>query len=138
MGVSPKAFRYDACEAIFNLPHGLSGGQTESVRNSKDVGIHGNRGFPEGGIQNHVGGFASDTRERLKTLAFMGYFTAIITHERCAGFQNIAGLGVVEADGVDKRFESIFAEGEHARGIGSDLKEVLCGLIDTAISGLGG
>jgi len=49
----------------------------------------------------------------------------------------MTGLGVIEADPADKRFDALFAQGAHGCGIGRCLKEPDGRFIDGAIGRLG-
>ncbi len=95
MGMSPKAFRYDAREPILDRPYGRAWGEPETIGHPKDVSVHRNNRFPEGGIQDDIRRLAAHARKGLEGLALAGDLPPMVADEDLASLADMARLGVV-------------------------------------------
>ncbi|BBI50631.1 hypothetical protein HORIV_30520 [Vreelandella olivaria] len=69
--------------------------------------IHRHGGLTKGGIENHIGGFTANARQGLQGFAGIGHFAAVLVDQDMAGFHQVFGFGVIQADGFDMRFKLI-------------------------------
>jgi hypothetical protein len=53
----------------------------EAISNAEHVAVDGQAGHPKGMPQHHVGGLASDSRERDKRFAIGWHFAAVVGHK---------------------------------------------------------
>ena len=137
VGVAPEVGRHKPCQAIFDLPDRAPRREPESVGHPKDVGIDRDGRFAKGGVEDDIGGFASYPGQRLETRPVPRHLSAVVTHQLLAGLYDVAGLCAVEPDGADIGLESIFPQGQKARGIGGRREQGLACLIDPPVRGLG-
>ena len=116
----------------------LAGGQTCAVAQAKDVRVHRHGGLAKGHIEHHVGGFAAHAGQGLQRLARAGHFAAVLLDQDAAGFQQVLGLALVQADGLDVLAQAFQPQVEDLlRGVGHRV-ELARGLVDAHIGGLGG
>ena len=116
----------------------FSRGQSRAIGHTEDMCIHGDRRMTEGGIENHVGGFASNTRQGLQCFARGWHLSAMFFNEELASLQNMGGFGVIETDGLDVTLEASCAEGDYLSWCTCDFEKFRCGLVDTFVRRLGG
>src|SRR3989344_3534906 len=129
----------DRLEQIFlHHEHVFPRRQPGTIGHTEDMRIHGDGRLTEGGIENHVGGFASHARQRLQFLARRRYLAAVFFEKDFAGLQDIGGLGVVEADGFDVALETPQSETLDPPRRARHLEEFRGGLVDAFVRGLGG
>ena len=69
------------------------------------MGINRDRRFAKGGIEDNVSRFPTDTRERLQLLARAGNVSGVFFQYDSTGLDDVAGFGVVKADGLDVALE---------------------------------
>ena len=123
---------------VFHLADGLSWRDAGAIGDPEDVGIHRDNGFSERGIQDHVGGFASDARQFFQGMSVPRHGAAVALHQVRAGLHEVARLGVVEPDGADMAAESFFSHGQNGLGGVGVAEESLRCLIDALVGSLRG
>ena len=100
-----EVVRRDGLEQFFFYgKYGCAFGEAGAVGDAEDVGVNGHGRFAEGGVQDDVGGFASDAGQAFQGFALVGDLRAVFVDEDAAGFEDVCGFVVVEADGVDVVF----------------------------------
>ena len=113
MGVLQILLRNDLIELVLDLIGRLAGGQAGAVGNPKNMGVDGDGGLAEHGVENDAGGFAPDSGQRLQGRTIARHLSAMALDQQFAQGDDVFGLGVVEADGADVRLEPGFAQGYH-------------------------
>ncbi len=137
VGLGAKTRRDEARQTVLDGPYGAPRGQPQAVGHPEDMGIDGDRGLAEGGIQDHVRGLATDARQGLQCRAPVGDPPAVVADQALAGGEDVARLGVIESDAADIALQAVFAERQQAFGVGGRPKERAGGLVHAAVGGLG-
>ncbi len=138
MGVGPKAFRHDPGEAILDRPYGGARGEAQTIGHPEDVGVHGDHGFAEGGIQNDVRRLAAHPGKGFEGFAFAGDLASMVAHQDLAGLADMARLGVVEADAGDEGLQLLLAQAQHGARVRGGLEKRPRRLIDGPVRRLRG
>ena len=123
---------------VLDLAHGFTCCDLGAVRDSIDVGIYCNRGVAKGGIQHHVGGFATYSGQCFQCFAIFWHLAPVFFDQDFAGLNGVFRLGVKQTNGLDVSLESIDAQilnGFCAVG-GSEQRPG--GFINAKVCGLGG
>ena len=68
--------------------------------------IHGNSWMAIGGVQNHVGGFATHARKGFELRAILRNFAVVFVYQDLAGFHYVRSFGVKQTNGLDVIFHS--------------------------------
>ena len=78
VGVAAERLRHDFLELGLHLVHGLAGSEAGAVANAEDVRVDRKGLLAEGGVEDDVGGLASDAGERLQLFARLRDLAAVI------------------------------------------------------------
>ena len=101
------------------------------------MGIYCNRGVAKGGIQHHVGGFATYSGQCFQCFAIFWHLAPVFLHQDFAGLNGVFRLGVKQTNGLDVFLEAIdpkIVNGLSAIG-GSEQRPG--GLVHADVGGLG-
>lgn len=130
----PAVLRRDRLEQrLLHSQRGLARGKPGPVRQAKNMRVYRDRRLAEGGVEDHIGGLAAHTRERLEFLARSWDLTTMPGYQDPAGLEDIGRFGVVEADSFDVTLEALRAEPHHRlRGAG-DPEELRRCLVHTDV-----
>ncbi|MEN9681785.1 MAG: hypothetical protein RLZZ627_1678 [Pseudomonadota bacterium] len=121
---------------LLDLENRLARCQPNSVGESENVGVDRNGGLTKGGVQDHIGGFSSNTRESLQSGPISGNFPIMFSHQLLTKGDDVFRLAVKQANGADKRAESCFPQTKNRLWrIGRGKKDP-CGLVDAFIGRL--
>ena len=125
--------RGDALEDLFALLLADSClGPPGAVGDPIDKRVHRNRGFAKGGIEYHVCGLAAHARQGLQRSGARHPATMQV-YQQPAGLQQVPGLAVVQANGLDARLQPIQSPIENRlRRVGHG-NQFACGLVDTDV-----
>ena len=106
MGKLTPAFRLETgTELGFDL-HRIGGtGQTEQIGQPRHMGVDGEAGHAEGIGEHHIGGLASDSRQRGQFLHRGRHFRIELFHQNTGSIDDISGFGAVIAAGMDHFFQ---------------------------------
>ena len=107
MRVKQELCRNELEQLSFNFQHILAGGDAGSVGDAKNVCVYCHRYLPECGIKHHVRGLAAHARQGLKCLSIIWYLRVVFFDKYAAGLDDVLGLTVKEADGLDVLLQSI-------------------------------
>ncbi len=124
-----QQFRFDGVDV-------LPGRQSRAVRDPEDVGVDGDRRFAERGVQHDVRGLAADAGQGFQRLAVARHFAAVLLDEDAAGGDQVRGLRVVQADGVDVALQPGFAECQDPRRRVRHREQFPRRLVDADVGGL--
>src|SRR5690625_375316 len=138
VGVAAECVGNRLDQLVLHRAHGLAGRQAGAVGDAEDVRVHGNGRFAEGGVEDHVGGLAADAGQRLQFLARARNLAAVVFDQDAAGGDDVFGLVVVQADGVDVALESVFAQVEDGPGGAGHREQLARGLVDADVGCLRG
>jgi len=111
--VSSEGLRHDSLEPGLDLIDIFARSEAGSVADAEDVGVDRERLLAECRVENDVGGLAADPGKLLQLFAGTGDRAAIFADQRLAERDDILGLGVEEADGLDCLTQPFFAEIDH-------------------------
>ena len=129
--------RHHFQQFLFHLINVFAHREAGAIRHPKDVGIDGDGGPAKGGIEHHVGGLATHTGQRFQRLAVLRHLAAMAFQQDGARLDDVFGLGVKQAYGLDVLFQPIHPERQHGgRCIGHRI-ELVGGLVDAYVGGLG-
>jgi len=137
VGVAAKGLRDDLLELGFDRLDILARREAGAVAHPEDVGVDREGLFAERGVEHDVGGLAPDAGERLKLLARPRNLAAVAIDQCPAEGEDIVGLGVEQADGLDCIAKCGFAEVDHLFGRLDVLEQGTGGDIDAGVGRLG-
>lgn len=123
---------------LFDLEHVLARRQAGAVTDTEDMCIHGNGRMAEGGVQYHIGGLTPDTGQGLKCLARRWDFPFVFVQQDLTGLDNVFGLGVEQANGLDVLAQTTLLEREHFLGSARNFEQFPCRKIHTFVCRLSG
>ena len=69
VGVDQEFLWHHAHQALFHREHGLARCDPGAVGHAEDMGVDGHRRLAKRGVEDHVGGLASDPGQRLESAA---------------------------------------------------------------------
>ena len=72
--------------------------QAGAVGYPEDVGVHGDGGLAERGVEDDVGGFPAYSRQLFQRFPVGGDFPGMVAQQDVTGFDDIFGLCVVKSD----------------------------------------
>jgi len=113
MRIAAERLRDDLLQFRFHLVHRLARRETGSVGDPEDMRVDGESLLTERGVENDVRGFAPDAGKRLQLIACARHLGAMLVDQCMAQSDDVLGLGVEQADGLDRRTQRIFAEVDH-------------------------
>ena len=79
--VFPEFLGCQSDQPLLDLQRRLALREAGAIGDAEDVGIDGNRGFAERGVENDVGRLASDAGQLLECLARPWNFAAVLVQE---------------------------------------------------------
>ena len=105
----------DLLEFRLDLVDGPARSKAGTVANAKDVGVDRKGLFSKGGIEDHIGGLATNAWKCLKLLPRRGDVPAMTLDQRLAERNDIPGLGVEQPDRLNCVSEFLFSKLNHLR-----------------------
>jgi hypothetical protein len=136
MRVAPEGRGHDLFENRLNVIDRLAWCQTGAVADSEHMRVDREGFLPERGVEDDVGSLATDAREGLQLVAGARHFTAVIVDQRLAERDDILGLGIEQADGLDGVAQRLFAEFDHLAGRLDAREQRTTGDVDADVSRL--
>ncbi len=118
VGILEKFPRHDFEETLLDGKGGFPGGKARAVGYAKDMGIHSNGRLPKNRIENHIGGFAPNPRERLQGLALCRHFAVILLPNDSRQGMDISCLAAEEPKALNMCADFFFSQFPEAFGIG--------------------
>ncbi len=138
MGIKAKLFRYILQQFFFNIQNGLARSQAGAIRDAEDMGVYGDGGMTESGVENHIGGFAADTGQGFQRCPVFRHLAVILFHQDATGLDNVFCLAVEKANGSNVFPEAVLSKCMDGFG-GTGLAKQFCrGLVDALVGGLRG
>ena len=137
VSVAAKGLRDDLFEPGLDLIDRLAGGKAGPIADSKDVRVDGERLFAKGGVEDDVRGLSAHSGEPLELFASARYLAGMPLDKGMAQSDDIPGLGVEQADRLDRLAKPLLAEFDHLSRCLDALEKGLCRNIDAGIRRLG-
>jgi hypothetical protein len=113
MRVQPKGLGDDLVQLQLDLEWGLAWSQASAVGYSEDVRVDREGLFTERCVQDDIGRLAADTRQRFQLLARARHLASMLVDQRLAERDYVFGLGVEQADRLDRPAQTLLAERHH-------------------------
>lgn len=111
--------------------------QTGTVGDPEYMGVDGDGRQAESRVQNHIGGFTADSRQRLQGGSVLRHFAIVPSQQGFAELDDIGGLAIEQTDGLDIFLQAGLAQRQNRLwGIG-DWKQFGRRLVYALIGGLG-
>jgi hypothetical protein len=138
MRVAAERLRHDFLQLGLNLVDGLAGCEARPVADAVDVGVDGEGLLSEGRVEHDVRGFPADARQCLQLLAGTRNLATVIADQRLGQCDDVPGLGVEEANGLDRVAKPFLAEINHLpRGLDA-LEQGTASDVNACVGRLGG
>ena len=123
-------------QALFDFQDVFAGRQAGAVGYPEYVGIHGNGGLAEGGIEDDVCRFPADPGQFFQCLPVLRHIAGMGIDQDMAGFDNVFGFCIVQADRSDILLQPLYAQPDKLlRRIGRP-EQFSRGFVDADIRGL--
>ena len=136
MGILTVFWRNKLVELALYLHDILAGCQPGAVGDPEYVCVDSNGGMPEGCVKHHIGCFSAHARKRFECCSGLWHFAIILADQDIAGLDDVLGLGVKKADGLDVPLESFKPQRLDCRWRVGDRVKPCCRLVDADIRGL--
>ena len=91
----------EALQSVLDRAGGLAASQPGPVRDPEDMGVDRDHRDPERGVQHHVRGLSSHSRQALQRCALARHRPSMALDEEPAGCGHVLRLGVEQADVAD-------------------------------------
>jgi hypothetical protein len=111
--VPSERLRHDLLELRLHVVDALARRQARPVADAVDMRVDREGLLAEGGVEDHVGGLAADARQCLKLLASPWNVAAMMIDQRLAERDDVPGLGVEQADRLDRIAQPFLTEFNH-------------------------
>ena len=129
VGILHVFLRRRLYEAVFNLSGILPRGQPCAISHSKNMGIDGNFVLAVHHVQNNAGGFAANAGQRLERVTGVGHFAVVLVHYLLREANEVLGLHVVQANGLQVRLHAFDTQFGDRRGcVGNREQLAGCGV----------
>ena len=102
---------------IFDGAWGFAGREAGAVGDAEDVSVDGDLALAEDDVENDVGSFAADAGERLERVAVGGDLAAVKLDQHAAEADEVSGLGIVEAYGLEVGLHAFLAQRQDGSGV---------------------
>jgi len=117
--IKDEFFGNDLDKPVFDGAHGFSGGEAGAVGDAENMRIDGHGGLTKRGVEYHIGRFAPHAGECFEFGARLWHFTLVFFEQQAAQTHHIFGLGLIQANGLDKSAQALFAQvNDGLRGVG--------------------
>jgi len=126
---APMAFGKDRAQGHLGLLRRLGPHVAPAVGDAMDVGIDADPWFAIRQRDHEVRGLAPHAFEREQFIKVARHAAAVALKERVTEFLNAAGLGPIEANGIDGTFNHAGGQLPHCLRGSSQLKEPLAGAV---------
>jgi hypothetical protein len=123
MRIAAEGLGNDPFELRFDLVDSLAGRETGAVADSEYVGVDGEGFLAECGVEDDVGGLAADAGQFLQLVPRAGNLAAKPIDQGLAQRNDVLGLGVEQANRLDRFAQTILAEINHLAGSLDALEE---------------
>ena len=107
VGVFPVLIRDEFQQLLFDFQDVFARRQAGAVGYAEYVGIHGDGGMAERGIEDDVRRFPADARQFFQGFPAFGDPAGMGPGQDVAGLDDVFGLGIVQADGFDITLQSL-------------------------------
>ena len=105
--------RGDLVELEFDREHVLAFGEASAVGDAEDMRVDRDRRLAERGVEHDVGGLAPDPGELFERCAIGGDLATMFVDQNARGGDDVLGLGVEQADSLDRIAQCVLAKVEH-------------------------
>ena len=111
--VAPEGLGNQLFELGFDCVRGLVWSKAGAVADPEDVSVDGECFVAPGGVENDIGGLAPDAGQGFELFARARDLATVIVDQRLAECDDVLGLGVEQADRLDRVAQRIFAKLDH-------------------------
>ena len=136
VGIHTVSGRHSLQQRHFHRQGRFARGQARPVADPKDVRVNRHRGLAKGAVEHHIGRFAPHAGQRLQRFACARHLAVVLCDQDFAGLQQVAGLAVVEADGLDVRLDAVQPQVQHGLWVAGGGKQPARGLVHAHVGGL--
>ena len=115
MSANAERLRRNFFKHFFDDQHCFAGSETGSVADPEYMRVD-SKGFrPECSVHHDIGSLAPDPRQSLERVAVGRHFAIMFAHQYFRQGDYVLRLAVEQPDGLDMRFQSVFAQRDHLR-----------------------
>ena len=136
VGVELEFVGYELEQALLDLVDVFAGGEAGAVGDAENMRVHGDGRLAESGVEYDIGGLAPHARQGFEGLARLRYFATVSRNEQAAGFDDVPGLGLVQAYGADVGDELVQAQLVNGLRCARYRIELARGKVDALVGGL--
>jgi len=137
MRVMLESVRHDALEPVLDLERIFARREAGAVADPEDMGVDRDGVVAEGDVEHDIGGLAADARKRLERRAIVGHRAVMPLHQHRRSAHDVARLGAIETDGLDRLAQSLFAQRQHLLRRVDGLEQRAGRLVDRDVGRLG-
>ena len=138
MGVDQERLWGDFFKLELDAQHILAFGEPGAIGDAEDMRVDRDARLAERRVKHDIGGLAPDSGEFFELLAGARDLAGVVADQRLGQRDDVPGLGVEQADGLDRRAHFVLAQRDHLLGPRSKPEQTGSGEIDRRVGGLGG
>jgi len=136
MRVAAEGLRDEFLELRLDRIDILAGCEPGSVAHPEDVGVDRERLLSERSVEHDIGGLASDSRQRLQLISSPRNLATMVPDQCLAERDDVPGLGVEQADRLDRLTQPFLAVIDHLPRGFNVLKQGPRSDVDAGVGGL--
>ena len=110
VAVKGELRRYHLEQLLLDGIHRVTWGEASAVADAEDMRIDGDGRPTEGGVKHHIGRFAPNAGQGFQGLTIFRDLAAMQIQQQAAGLDDIFGLAVIQADGLNMLFDTLNTE----------------------------
>jgi len=137
MGVMHEFIRDKFQQFLLDFQYVLAGGNACPVGDPENMGIDSNGRLAKRSIEDDIGRLSTDSSQGLKIGTIIRDFAIMLVQQQLAGVDDIAGFGVIQANGLYVLAQSSHSKVQNRLRRVGNLIQFPGGLVDTDIGGLG-
>jgi len=107
--VEPERLGHDVLKLEFDLKNVLARRESGTIRDAEDVRVDREGFLMKGSVEDDVGCLAADAGEFLQFLSSTGHLAAVIADQRFGQSDDVLGLGVEQANCLDRATDVVLA-----------------------------
>ncbi len=123
MRIAPERLRNDPFELRFHFLDGFSRCKAAPVADAEDMGIDREGLLPKGRVEHDIGSLSANAGKLLQLFPSSRNLTAVMFDQCLAERNDILGLGVEQADRLDRFSKVLFSKVDHLVGRGNSPEE---------------
>ena len=113
VGIQQEFFGDVFHQFVLYLAHVFAFGNACAIGDAENVCVHGHCRLAKSGVQHHIRGFATDTRQAFQLGTGLRHFTTKLIEQDFTRGDDMGGFGAIKTDGFDGVAHFLFTQSQH-------------------------